>query len=311
MTAEDSCDPRASIGVDGVDMSLPLFVYGALQPREIGHWKVEAVVDLDQSHVDSIRSGWHIRDGRPIPDLHDSRDIVGGWVLFFVDPEAGYGAVGAYEPRGQYRWDQVTTRGGVRANMLVGRSPSKGSMRPDSDHHTPIWWRSADDPLLMFGVKAVRAITEAAGEESVGTDRPGAWIAFLQTEAALLLAWSIIERYGALRFGAGNPEHMIRQVAEDEWAGMQFRRGLELARIKFPSLRERVYDSRNPDIRSLITDPVRYLRLIRNNLAHRGKASWHDEAAVRASLVAIVSALPPIFERHIPGWVDDDRTHAT
>ena len=76
---------------------------------------------------------------------------VSGWLLD-LDLE-GYEAVCRFEPRHLYRWTEALAiptgardNDPVNTNVLIGRSPAKGGPEGSS----PVW-RSADDPVLVFG----------------------------------------------------------------------------------------------------------------------------------------------------------------
>jgi hypothetical protein len=85
------------------------------------------------------------RDGVHLLVLDIGAKVPGDLIEFDNDAREAYAAISALEPFHTYRWDECavdTSAAVVRANVLVARSPGRGS------HPVYEQYRSRDDPLF-------------------------------------------------------------------------------------------------------------------------------------------------------------------
>ena len=95
------------------------------------------------------------------------------------------------EPDRHYRWHQAPVEG-TPANVLVGRSPEKGSV-PCEDGE----WNGWDDPLFTA---ALNVVEETLRSQTFDWNlKP-----LFRLQMAYLLLWSSIERYVSLRYHLGD-----------------------------------------------------------------------------------------------------------
>lgn len=119
------------------------------------------------------------------------------------------------------------------------------------------------------------------------------WRSFFRVEGAYLLLWSVVERYASLAYGPRlRPEAKVERLSQDDLLVGDLRR--RLAKVEAPSP---VYDARYPDRPSSTDDPVRYLRSIRHNLTHKGKAAWRDDRILRIALAVLTPAFRSLLHR--------------
>jgi hypothetical protein len=113
------------------NLDLPYFAYGLFQAGELCHPRVEPFLSVAPVS-DRIHGSLLVRDGLPLVSLHAGNGHVEGSVLHFrVETRRNaYEEVAAFEPSAHYRWTDTTTIvTGLRVNILVIRSPSKGTPR--------------------------------------------------------------------------------------------------------------------------------------------------------------------------------------
>lgn len=172
----------------------------------------------------------------------------------------------------------------VSANVLV---PAQ-RLSSHAEHLTGRWV-SSQDPLLLTGLVAVRDLameTVVAHPESVirsPVQDAAFWVAYMRTEAAYLLLWSVLERYAALRHGpALDPEKKIKLLGADD----VFKRCAVAAEVP---VGRRVQDPRGATgpgaIQADGSSAGKYFRQIRNNIAHRGKAAYNETRLLAEALV--------------------------
>lgn len=284
---------------------LPLLAYGALQPGELAHQQVAALVAraVDASvenHV--IRT----RDGLPLLVAGSGRAF--GTLLWFTNSTAAYDTVRVFEPSRQYRWAQLDVDADgqrVTANVLLPRTPEKGS-----DAEVLERWTGVDDPVMGHGLAIAGLL--AADPCRRDLHLPGwSWkfsLPFFQMQAAYLLAMTVAERYTALAFGPGlAPTERIRRLE----ASMLFAECLAEAHVRTG---RRVVDSRDPADQVNIGDNGErawsYWYQVRSNLSHRGKGAAHDAHIVREAVIDVHDVLRILLRRELPGieraWTEAD-----
>jgi hypothetical protein len=253
--------------------TLPFFTYGLFRPGQIGYGSIRALVEASEE-------GWVIRgellerDGLPL--LAEGTGEVPGWLIRFK-PEgavAAFTTINSIEPNRLYRWDvaEVERQGArERANVLVGRSPRKGSI-----HAEYTIWEGDKEPLFTAALDVIEKSLERYSRFEWDLEP------FFQLQMAYMLLWTSIERFVSFKYHLGDKvTEKVFRLADDP----VFARALR-DRVK----EERgVYRSDDPTKRAvLIPDRPRkaleYYYQIRSNIAHRGKTAVRDHEMLRASL---------------------------
>jgi hypothetical protein len=144
------------------DTTLPFFAYGIFKPGQLGFLLLrERVASIEAG---SIKGDLCERDGLAILDARGA-DTATGSLLSFVGPGAtgAYGNIASIEPEHQYRWavmDVATAKGPRKANVLVGKSPHKGSAPLDRE------WDGRQDPLFTTALDVVRDVVASWRDKS-------------------------------------------------------------------------------------------------------------------------------------------------
>ena len=258
--------------------TLPAFVYGFLKPGELAHSIIEAYVE--HAVPARVTGSLRVRDGLPLL-VADSGSVEG----FLLLPKGNlYEAISSFEPRAQYRWSETTTLDGTVANVLLGRSPQKGSAPLDAS-----CFSSRKDILLVYGPRSVRgAMRRLFGGDEVAK--------FFEVQMAYMLLWSIIERFISLRYGPWlEPLDKVRRFGSDPlWAS-----GFAAITDRIES-DEKVVDSRDPGSvycldaakpeRSLL-----YFYQFRCNLVHRGKAAMVETVRLERAANQLMDCIEAVW----------------
>ena len=277
-----------AVGVPS-DLSLPFFAYGVFKSNELAWPRIRDVVESVES---SRLIDWviRLRNGLPVLIAQPTGSVEGDCV-HFLDPSAGYAAVGGSEPSGEYKWQTVSTETGIQCNALIAVKPNRGV----SDEPI-VSWTSADDPSFLHGMAAVaEAVTEVRAsliENRPWLDTPSDWNAFFRLQGAFLVLWSIIERLASFRFGAefvqpGNSSTTTGKIYALATV-VEFQEAMKKAKIRpqtIYSVREN--RAKRTSSNGELEDPVRNTETtlkawyqIRSNITHRGKSAASDNTAV-------------------------------
>ena len=173
------------------DTDLPFFAYGRFQPGQLAFFQLRELV---RKVADRAQAAGQLllRDGLPIIQPAE-RGCIRGALLTFLPGRAAeaYDRISAMEPDRHYRWHQAPVEG-TPANVLVGRSPEKGSV-PCEDGE----WNGWDDPLFTA---ALNVVEETLRSQTFDWNlKP-----LFRLQMAYLLLWSSIERYVSLRYHLGD-----------------------------------------------------------------------------------------------------------
>ena len=181
---------------DNID--LPFFAYGIFKRGQLGFYRIESC--LENSVIDcTIKGNLLVRDGLPIIDELGASTVRGDLFFFKTDTDA-YLRILDIEPDKHYRWGEVetsTTDGNIRANILYGRSPRKGSISIKESEDSEDW-DGRKDPLFTSALEVI--------DETLKQNAAFDWDlkALFRLQMAYLLLWSSIERYVSLRYHLGN-----------------------------------------------------------------------------------------------------------
>ena len=265
---------------------MPFFAYDSLKPGEPAHDQISGFL-ASNPVPGAIQGTLWIRDGLPLLEVAGG-DRVEGFLLHFKSESAAlvYETICRFEPRKHYCWKDgaVLLEPAVRANVLIGKRLGRGR----AAHLETSSWTVLDDPVFRFGLGVVHDAIEC--DAAVKFERPPPehfdWPRFFRLQMAYLLLWSAIERYTALRIGAGlDPMARIKQFGRHD----VFHAAFTSAKV---SRKDRICDSKDPEDSFALdaSDPssaILYYYQVRNNLSHRGKGACADGEIVRKSLVEL------------------------
>jgi len=267
-------------------IDLPFFAYGLFRPGQLAFFQLRELVNkvTDPAH---IAGSLLLRDGLPIIDPHGDGHVSGALITFLPERTSeAYDRISAMEPDKHYRWDTRQVDG-KPANVLVGRSPRKGSVPCEEAE-----WNGWNDPLFTA---ALDVVEETIKSQHFDWDlKP-----LFRLQMAYLLLWTSIERYVSLRYHLGNKvTEKVGQLAHES----AFIRNLR-QRVKS---RRKVHRADRPGDKEVL-DPespekaVRYYYQVRSNITHRGKGVVRDYELLEASLAELL----PIFGEVLKAAEDD------
>jgi len=258
------------------DISLPFFAYGLFRPGQLAFFQLRELVSNVTDPV-RIAGSLLLRDGLPIIDSGGDGRVKGALVTFWSERTAeAYDRISAMEPNNHYRWheDQVN---GTSANVLVGRSPRKGSVACED-----VEWNGWNDPLFTV---ALDVVEETLKSQTFDWDlKP-----LFRLQMAYLLLWSSIERYVSLRYHLGDKvngkiSHLAHESAFASSLILHVKERREVYRADRPNEKE-VLDPHSPE------KALNYFYQLRSNITHRGKGVVRDHERMMNSL----GELLPIF----------------
>jgi len=281
------------------NVNLPYFAYGLLKPSELAYNQLK-------DFVESVRRGTiagclYVRDGLPLLELGSNTGDVPGHIIKFRGElvAQAYDTICKFEPGKHYRWEErecISGEARVSVNVLVGRSPRKGSIAFDEDRE----WTGKRDPVFEHGLSVAEDIVkDSAGnpfEPAPADDFE--WRRLFRLQMAYLLLWSIIERYCALAYGPElEPTEKTRTLGDDPL----FAKSL----AEVVDREGKVYDCRDPGCayRLAPANPnssLNYYYQVRCNLSHRGKGAWKDVEITRLSLIELVKIVRLILDGSYP-----------
>lgn len=275
---------------------LPFFAYGLFRRGQLAFFQLD---DLVAETVDpaQIAGELLLRDGLPIIDPN-GRGFVKGALLTFLPERAeeAYNRISKMEPDEHYYWDDAPV-GGTRANVLVGKSPKKGSVPCEEPE-----WNGWNDPLFTAALDVV--------EETLGSQKFD-WNLkpLFRLQMAYLLLWSSIERYVSLRYHlADKVNEKVGHLAQEAAFVTGLRDRVHEKRFVYradrPTERE-VLDPQLPDP-EFPRKAVDYYYQVRCNLTHRGKGVFGDYDLLHRSLAELL----PIFREVLRAAESDARSQA-
>jgi hypothetical protein len=288
-----------SVGLPA-DLDLPFFTYGLFKHDEFAYDQIrEFVTSVDGAVLPG--SAIRIRDGLPVLDPNVAATGVHGDLVVFGDARAAYERISEFEPRKLYHWRSriatVTVNGeSVKANVLDGTSPEKGSEPTDLST-----WSSAQDPVLVWGLPAVRRQALLCARDQFQPFDPSnmkMWAPrFFDVQATYLLATSILERLATFVCGPLlGPTSLVAAFGESPG----FARVIESA-----SLIPHPVRSSNSPAQRASRDVVESWYWVRSNLLHRGKAAFRDAELVRVCLIELHDALRQYLLDRCPALADE------
>lgn len=280
-----------------LNTQLPFFAYGSLKAGEPAHDQISGFL-ADEPLPAAIPGTLWVRDGLPLLELAGAGQVEGFLLSFKTESaEHAYQTICRFEPPKHYCWKESATllEPSVRANVLVGKELERGR----AAHLETNSWTLLDDPVFDSGLSVVRDVIKRDAKRVFDSAPPEHfdWPRFFRLQMAYLLLWSAMERYAALRFGAGLvPMAKIKKFGRHE----VFRAALKRAGV---SRKDTVCDSRDPEDSFALdaSDPlssILYYYQVRNNLSHRGKGAWADGEIVRKSLMELEAIFDAVLQGH-------------
>jgi hypothetical protein len=263
-------------------VELPFFSYGLFRPGQIGYKRLRPFVAGHETE-------WFVkgllldRDGLPVLDRGE-HEIRGALIRFHDGVgKAAYETISSIEPDKLYRWevaDVYRANASVKANLLLGRKPRRGS-HPFEDAE----WDGRKEPLFDSALKVV--------EETLEQNRQFDWELepLFRLQMAYMLLWTAIERFTAFKYhlGARATDKVNQLAAEPAFAS-----GL----VELVKEQREVFRTDDPD-NKLVLDPTNpqkalaYYYQVRSNIVHRGKAAVTDHRI----LVKSLEELSKLFRR--------------
>jgi hypothetical protein len=258
------------------NIDLPFFAYGLFRPGQLAFFQLRDLVHDVDDQV-QVAGELRLRDGLPIIQPARRGFIRGALLTFLPDRAAeAYERITEMEPDKHYRWHE-TPVGRTPANVLVGRSPEKGSVPcEDAD------WNGWNDPLFT---EALDVVEETLRSQNFDWSlKP-----LFRLQMAYLLLWSSIERYVSLRYDLGDRvTHKVDRLAGEAAFVTGLRahvRGKRTVnRADRPGEKE-VLDPESPK------RALGYYYQVRSNITHRGKGVVRDYDLLHDSLAELL----PIF----------------
>lgn len=252
------------------DISRPFFSYGIFRPGQIGFFQVRGFIKVAQPS--RITGNLRLRDGLPIFDPH-AQGNVSGMLLHFIDnvaAEKAYQRISRIEPDNHYRWGEIPCEETI-ANVLLGRSPQKGSVTCEG-----LEWNCWQDPLFNAALDVV--------EETMQSQHGFEWDLkpLFRLQMAYLLLWSAIERYVSLRYHLGtNVSEKVSYIATEPAFGAALKKYVSESRSVFRADQPKTKIMLDPNCPEKAKD---YYYQIRSNITHRGKAATTDHDRLHQSL---------------------------
>lgn len=257
-------------------IDLPFFAYGLFKPGQLAFFQLRDLI-TGASEPASVKGRLLLRDGLPIIDP-EGEGFTNGAVLIFRPERTAeaYDRISNMEPDKQYRWGEIQANGHT-ANVLVGRSPGKGSVPCEESD-----WNGWSDPLFTAALEVVEETLQS--QDFDWNLKP-----LFRLQMAYLLLWSSIERYLSLRYHLGDKVlEKVRELAGEPAFVESFRRHVTEDRRVYRADRPRdneVLDPKSPET------SLTYYYQVRSNITHRGKGVVWDYEHVKNSLAELL----PIF----------------
>ena len=260
------------------NIDLPFFAYGIFKPGQLAFFQLKEMVKTTIEPA-TIRGQLLMRDGLLIMDLGQEGTVNGALLEFNPDMRhEAYERISLMEPDKQYRWEKAMV-GQELANVLVGKSPRKGSVSYDE-----IDWNGWEDPLFTAALEVVEEIINSQDAKFDWNMKP-----LFRLQMAYLLLWSSIERYASLRYhlGTGKVSEKVEQIAKNEPAfAVSLQKHVIENRVLFRA------DSPNEKVELNPQKPVasiRYYYQVRSNITHRGKGIHSDFYILKDSITELLA----------------------
>ncbi|MHB1326181.1 MAG: hypothetical protein ACYC0L_08275 [Thermoleophilia bacterium] len=252
------------------NISFPFFAYGLFKPGQLCFFRIREFVK--NRYEAEVSGSLFERDGLPILVLDDKSKIK-GMLCEFIDENAreAYESIVEIEPEKIYRWDEIKTRAGTSANVLVARRPDRGSTHLDNTDE----WDGADDPLFRDALEEIQCVLDA------NTQFNWDFKTVLRLQMAYTLLWTALERYAALRYHLRKDVNKkVMRIATEESFRVGLKKHVKESRLVYGTddLSCCKLNPNNPE------NSLKYYYQVRSNSIHRGKAVVRDYDILKKSL---------------------------
>lgn len=271
------------------DFNLPFFAYGLFKPGQLSFHKIH---DLVKSYEeDQILGYLKERDGVPIL-VKSEYSNVSGFLIKFKSETAidAYHRIELSEPDKYYRWIKTHTLRNIKCNVLLGKSPNKGT----SNYERGIW-DGKKDPYFDDALIFIKSVIE---DENIHLEGPMNAEPFFRLQMAYMLLWTSIERYSSLRYNLNeNPNKRIMHIADEKifseslkkhFLNDKFQRKLKIVRADNPNNVCKL-DPEKPK------KSLEYYYQVRSNSVHMGKTIFYDYYTIRAALIELFAIFSDII----------------
>ncbi len=262
------------------DHNLPFFTYGIFRPGEIPFLGIKDFVESIESF--EIKGEILIRDGVHL--YRDGKSSTNGYLIVFKDSSriTAYEFIKSLEPKNLFRWEEKSFNQ-IRFNILVGKSPDKGSESINELHQE---YSTLLDPYFTSAIE----VLEEEKPSIFSWDLKGSF----RIQMKYLFLWTILERFTFLRYSlGGNPSKRINQLAENVYFAEALQKYVNEKRKVFNTedLGHHILERNNPK------KSISYYYQIRNNLTHRGKSVNKDFKTIEKSFAELFQITQYILQK--------------
>ena len=244
-----------------MNTKLPFFSYGIFRPGEIPFIGIFNFIDKIEKLT--IKGRIQIRDGVFLFS-EGFRDDVNGYLIHFKSHlgESAYDFINSLEPEKLFMWSEKLDENSNPFNLLIGRSPNKGSESIQELHNN---YSTTKDPYFTTGLAMLNEFKLPEWDwELKGS---------FEIQMRYMFLWTIIERFTFLRYSLGaDSNKRIHLLEKNEY----FISGLK----KYVSKERKIFNTQNLRHEVLKLDnpkkAISFYYQVRNNLTHRGKGISKD-----------------------------------
>ena len=244
-----------------MNTKLPFFSYGIFRPGEIPF--IGIINFIDKIEKLTIKGHIQIRDGVYLFSEKLEGDV-NGFLIYFKSnlSESAYDFINSLEPNKIFRWSEKLDENSNPFNLLIGKSPNKGSESIEELHNN---YSTTIDPYFTTGL----AMLNEFKLPDCDWELKGSF----EIQMRYMFLWTIIERFTFLRYSlGGNPNSRVKSLADNEY----FIIGLK----KYVNKERKIFDTQTLRHYTLNADEpkkaIDYYYQVRNNLTHRGKGISKD-----------------------------------
>ena len=244
-----------------MNTKLPFFSYGIFRPGEIPFLGIEHYIEKIEKLT--IKGCVQIRDGVFLFS-EQYEDDVNGYLIHFKSHlcENAYNFINSLEPNKIFRWSEKLDKNNNPFNILIGRSPNKGS---ESIQELDNNYSTTKDPYFTTGIAMLNDFKLPEWDwELKGS---------FEVQMRYMFLWTIIERFTFLRYSLGaDSNKRIQLLEKNEY----FIEGIK----KYVTNERKIFNTQNLDHEILKLDnpkkAIKFYYQVRSNLTHRGKGISKD-----------------------------------
>ena len=176
--------------------------------------------------------------------------------------ESAYDFINSLEPDKLFRWSVKLDENSNPFNLLIGKSPNKGSESIQELHNN---YSTTKDPYFTTGLAMLNEFKLPEWDwELKGS---------FEIQMRYMFLWTIIERFTFLRYSLGaNTNKRVHLLEKNEY----FISGLK----KYVSNERKIFNTQDLEHEVLKLDnpkkAIKFYYQVRNNLTHRGKGISKD-----------------------------------